>query len=95
MKRPGTNSPPNEPVWKANPRKKPSTASCTISRNAVTEFRANGWQIGSGPTQAQCGTTTDRIQGKGRRWDPDNALALMALEALYQSHAWDPHWNLN
>jgi hypothetical protein len=59
------------------------------------EFRANGWQIGSGPTEAQCGTTTNRIKGKGRRWNPDNALALMALEALHQSHAWDSHWNLN
>ncbi len=59
------------------------------------EFRANGWQIGSGPTEAQCRTTTNRIKGKGRRWDPDNALALMALEALHQSHAWDSHWNLN
>ncbi len=59
------------------------------------EFRANGWQIGSGPTEAQCRTTTSRIKGKGRRWDPDNALALMALEALHQSHAWDSHWNLN
>lgn len=59
------------------------------------EFRTKGWQIGSGPTEAQCGTTTDRIKGKGRRWNPDNALTLMALEALYQSHAWDTHWNLN
>ena len=59
------------------------------------EFRAKGWQIGSGPTEAQCGTTTDRIKGKGRRWNPENALAIMALEALYQSHTWSSHWNLN
>ena len=59
------------------------------------EFQANGWQIGSGPTEAQCRTTTARIKGKGRRWDPKNALALMALEALHQSHAWESHWNLN
>lgn len=58
-------------------------------------FRAKGWQIGSGPTEAQCGTTTDRIKGKGRRWNPENALAVMALEALYQSHTWSSHWNLN
>jgi hypothetical protein len=59
------------------------------------EFRAKGWQIGSGPTEAQCSTTTSRLKGKGRRWNPDNALALMALEALHQSHAWSSHWNLN
>jgi len=59
------------------------------------EFRANGWQIGSGPTEAQCGTTTDRIKGKGRRWNLDNALAVMTLEALAQSHEWTSYWNLN
>lgn len=58
------------------------------------EFRAKGWQIGSGPTEAQCRTTTGRIKGKGRRWNPENALAIMALEALHQSHTWDAHWNL-
>ncbi len=59
------------------------------------EFRAKGWQIGSGPTESQCGTTTHRIKGKGRRWNPENALALMALEALHQSHAWSSHGNFN
>jgi hypothetical protein len=59
------------------------------------EFRAKGWQIGSGPTEAQCGTTTDRVKGKGRRWDQENALGVMSLETLYQSRAWNSHWNLN
>lgn len=59
------------------------------------EFRKKGWQIGSGPTEAQCGTTTDRIKGRGRRWNPPNALAIMALEALAQSHQWSSYWNLN
>ena len=58
------------------------------------EFREKGWHIGSGPTEAQCGTTTDRIKGKGRRWNPDNALAMMALESLEQSHQWSTYWNL-
>ena len=58
------------------------------------EFREKGWHIGSGPTEAQCGTTTDRIKGKGRRWNPDNALATMALESLEQSHQWSTYWNL-
>ena len=58
-------------------------------------FRAKGWQIGSGPTEAQCRTTTHRIKGQGRRWNPDNALAIMALESLHQSHEWKSHWNLN
>jgi hypothetical protein len=28
---------------------------------------------------------TDRINGRGRRWDLDNAEAMMALEGLYPS----------
>lgn len=56
------------------------------------KFRERGWQIGSGPTEAQCKTTTLRIKGRGRRWDLHNAEALMALAALEASHAWDSWW---
>lgn len=55
-------------------------------------FRARGWQIGSGPTEAQCKTATSRLKGHGRRWDKSNAEALMALECLEQSHAWPLYW---
>lgn len=52
-----------------------------------------GWHVGSGPMESMCGVTTDRIKGRGRRWDIDNAEALMALEALYQSTGlWDRYW---
>lgn len=43
------------------------------------EFRARSWQIGSGPTEAECKTTTHRVKGRGRRWDAANAEAMMAL----------------
>jgi hypothetical protein len=52
------------------------------------EFRANGWQIGSGPTEATCKTLTARLKGSGMRWDANNAEAIMALEALTQSGQW-------
>jgi hypothetical protein len=55
-------------------------------------FRDKGWQIGSGPTEATCKTLTARLKGSGMRWDSDNAEAVMALEALYQSGQWDPYW---
>lgn len=55
------------------------------------EFQSRGWQIGSGPTEAQCKTTTQRIKGRGRRWDLPHAEGLMALAALEASHVWD-HW---
>ena len=28
------------------------------------EFQAKGWQIGSGPTEARCKTTTSRLKGR-------------------------------
>ncbi len=56
------------------------------------EFREKGWQIGSGPTEATCKTLTARLKGSGKRWDGDNAEALMQLEALQQSGLWDAYW---
>jgi hypothetical protein len=54
----------------------------------------HGWNVGSGPIESMCGVTTDRIKGRGRRWDLDNAEAMMALEALYQSSGlWDKYWS--
>ena len=58
------------------------------------ECDRRGWDVGSGPMESMCGVTTDRIKGRGRRWDLDNAEALMALEALYQSSGlWDRYWS--
>jgi hypothetical protein len=56
------------------------------------EFQAKGWQIGSGPTEAMCKTTTARLKGSGMRWDGDNAEAVMALDALEQSGEWKVYW---
>ncbi len=56
------------------------------------QFRRQGWQIGSGPTEAQCKTTTLRLKGRGRRWDKSNADALMALAALEASRLWNAWW---
>lgn len=53
----------------------------------------HGWDVGSGPMESMCGVTTDRIKGRGRRWNLENAEAMMALEALYQSTGlWDRYW---
>jgi hypothetical protein len=56
------------------------------------KFQALGRQIGSGPTESMCKATTQRIKGRGRRWDGDNAESIMALEALEQSGAWQDYW---
>lgn len=55
-------------------------------------FRERGWQIGSGPTEAHCKTSTSRLKGRGRRWDPDNAEAIMALDCLESSRMWSNYW---
>jgi hypothetical protein len=56
-------------------------------------FLAEGWDIGSGPTEAFCKTLTSRLKGSGMRWNTPNAEALMALAALWHSNLWKPYWN--
>ncbi len=56
------------------------------------QFRRNHWQIGSGPTEAECKTTTHRVKGRGRRWDSRSAEAVMALSALHDSGLWRQRW---
>jgi hypothetical protein len=58
------------------------------------QFLAHGWQIGSGPIESQCRVVPDRVKGPGKRWDADNAEAVMALEALDQSHLWSKLWEI-
>ena len=58
------------------------------------EFLAHGWQIGSGPMESQCGVIPMRIKGPGKRWDADNAEAVMALEAVHQSNLWSKLWQI-
>jgi hypothetical protein len=57
------------------------------------EFIEQGRQIGSGPTESMCKATRQRVKGRGMRWDADNAEALMAIEALEQSGAWQAYWD--
>jgi hypothetical protein len=59
---------------------------------AYDQFEQHQWHIGSGPIEAMCKATTRRIKGTGMRWDADNAEAIMALEALYQSNLWNTYW---
>lgn len=56
------------------------------------EFRAAGWQIGSGPTEAQCKLTVGRLKGRSRRWDRPNAAAIAAIDCLERSGQWQKYW---
>ena len=57
------------------------------------QYRSQGWQIGSGPTEAMCKVLTYRLKGAGMRWDRQGAEPIMALIALEQSGTWDSYWN--
>lgn len=57
------------------------------------QFRAAGYEIGSGPTEAFCKTLTRRLKGQGMRWDKPNAEAIMALAAVHSSGLWDTYWD--
>jgi hypothetical protein len=57
-------------------------------------FRARGFDLGSGPTEAFCKTLTARLKGSGMRWDLPNAEGMMALAAIDQSGLWETYWDL-
>lgn len=59
---------------------------------AYPTFRSHGWQIGSGPTESRCKTSTSRLTGRGRRWDPKNAEAVAAHTTLHDSQQWNTYW---
>lgn len=56
------------------------------------EFTAKGWDIGSGPTESRCKTSTQRLKGRGRRWDAPNAEQVGTLTALQDSGLWRKYW---
>ena len=58
-------------------------------------YRQNGWDIGSGPTEAGCKIIGARLKGSGMRWVEDGAATVAALRALYVSggKVWDGFWS--
>jgi hypothetical protein len=56
------------------------------------QCKANGWRISSSTTESECGAVPTRVKGPGKRWDGDNAEAVIALEALHQSSLWQQYW---
>lgn len=59
---------------------------------AYTTFRFHGWQIGSGPTESRCKTSTSRLTGRGHRWGSKNAEAVAAHTTLHDSQQWNAYW---
>jgi hypothetical protein len=59
-------------------------------------YRSQGWDIGSGPTEAACKVVGARLKGSGMRWLEQGSAQIAPLRALYQSgtDAWDAFWAL-
>ncbi len=88
-------------AWRAGLRGKGKRQEADRLLHYVSEHRemicydkclARGWRISSSATESQCGAVPKRIKGPGKRWDADNAEAVMALEAMDQSHLWNAYW---
>lgn len=87
--------------WRRSLRSRPKKAEADRLINYVAErreminypeFVKRGWQIGSGPTESRCKTSTSRLKGRGRRWDMPNAEAVAALTTLRDSGQWQLFW---
>lgn len=65
-----------------------------VGRTDYPGYRAEGWDIGSGPTEAACKVVGTRLKGSGMRWLEEGAAWVAPLRALYQSgaEAWDAFW---
>ena len=63
-------------------------------RTDYPTYRRNGWDIGSGPTEAGCKIIGERLKGSGMRWVEHGAQTVGVLRALYVSGAklWDGFW---
>ena len=64
-------------------------------RTDYPRYRENGWDIGSGPTEAGCKIIGERLNGSGMRWVEEGAVTVAALRALYVSgpKLWDGFWS--
>ena len=64
-------------------------------RTAYPQYRARGWDIGSGPTEAGCKVIGARLKGCGMRWREAGAEQVATLRALYESGpgVWDGFWS--
>ena len=65
-----------------------------VHRMDYPSYRAKGWDIGSGPTEAGCKIIGERLKGSGMRWMQDGAATVATLRALYVSgpKVWDGFW---
>jgi hypothetical protein len=56
-----------------------------VHRLDYPAYRARGWDVGSGPTEAGCKILKGRLDGTGMRWLVGGSAEVGALRALYAS----------
>jgi hypothetical protein len=58
------------------------------------QYRAKGWPIGSGNTEAGVKCFNKRVKGSDQFWSPQGVEAIMALRALWlnQDQYWERYW---
>ncbi len=64
-------------------------------RTDYPRYRANGWEIGSGPVESACKTVVgQRLKLAGMRWREEGTDAVCHLRALYKSERgqWEAFW---
>jgi hypothetical protein len=63
-------------------------------RTAYPEYRAKGWDVGSGPTEAGWKGIGGRVKGTGRRWEQARSVEVATRKALYASGRglWEAFW---
>jgi hypothetical protein len=63
-------------------------------RTDYPEYRRRGWDIGSGPVEAECKVLGGRLKHAGMRWLEAGAEEVAGLRALYHSGdgLWDAFW---
>jgi hypothetical protein len=66
--------------------------SCRQEMIVYERCERNGWRISSSTTESECAAAPHRVKGSGKRWDADNAEAVIALETLHQSNLWNQYW---
>lgn len=56
------------------------------------QFVKRGRQIGSGPTESSCKTSTTRLKRSGQRWNRRSAEQVAALANLHDNNQWEAFW---
>jgi hypothetical protein len=66
-----------------------------VHRMDYPTYRARGWDIGSGPTEAGCKIVGSRLRGAGMKWWKPQSAQVAALRALLLSNEglWEGFWN--